>query len=176
MPKAEQLLEMAIEVATTFGHFQLAKGPGAGNSRTNLFVRALNDRAVAKFGQKHHERQLCEQTDLRADYYFEDEGTIVEIALGLPNPNTEFEKDILKALVARDRGLAVEHLIFISRAGAIAKCNQPGRPAMVEWARRVHDLKITILELGGLARKRLRVVQRDRNASAILGVDRVQDS
>ena len=43
------------------------------------------------------ERRLCGDTSFAADFFFQDDATIVEIALGLINPASEFEKDILKA-------------------------------------------------------------------------------
>lgn len=133
MTKAEQLFAWAQELANSDPEFHLVKGPGAGNQRNNDFVRRLQARATSEFAQRFDEHIVCNDTDLRADYYFPDEATIVEIALGLPNPNTEFEKDILKALVAKDRGFPVDRLIFISRPGARKKCSQPGRAAKVAY-------------------------------------------
>ena len=166
MTKTAQLLDMARALAESFPAFHAIEGPGDGNRRTNEYVKALNARAVARFGNDFAEQMICNATDLRADYFFEDESTIVEVALGLPNPNTEFEKDILKALVAKDRGARVTQLVFISRAGALAKCAQPGRQAMMEWARRVHQLEVVIFELGGSARKRVRQARLTAEAAA----------
>ena len=76
--------------------------------------------------------------------------------LGLANPASEFEKDLLKALVARDFGFAVTRLFFISRAGAARKCAQPGRSALINWVKSKHQLRVEIHELGGEPRNRTR--------------------
>ena len=71
----------------------------------------------------------------------------MEVALGLGNPNTEYEKDILKALMARDRGNKVEQLIFISKPGGVKKCNQPGRSAVKEWLKDKNGIRIMVMDL-----------------------------
>ncbi|MCG2592211.1 hypothetical protein LZ009_05395 [Ramlibacter sp. XY19] len=80
----------------------------------------------------------------------------MEIALGLPNPQSEFEKDILKAVIAKESGNEVRRLMFISRAGGEKKCSQPGRRAVIAWAREKHDLAIEVHDLPGTARVRIR--------------------
>lgn len=81
------------------------------------------------------------------DYYFPSEATIVEVAFGLPKPNTECEVDILEAVMAKEVGHAVERLFFISRLGAIAKCAQPGRQGIIAWLHRHHGIAVEIHEL-----------------------------
>ena len=102
------------------------------------------------------EQAICGANGLKPDFYFREEETIVEVALGLPNPSSEFEKDILKAIMAQELGMPVRLLFFISRAGASKKCSQPGRTAMREWALRNHNLAIEIHDLPGEPRKRTR--------------------
>lgn len=156
MDKTEQLVSLAMELAATRNGFVDALGPGIGNRRTNDFVSELCDRAKRLFGADHSERQFCDDNSSRFDFYFRDEETVVEIALGLPNPNTEFEKDILKALVAREHNHPIRRLLFVSRQGAKKKCAQPARAAMIDWVMRYHQLKVDIIELEGTARVRRR--------------------
>lgn len=78
----------------------------------------------------------------------------VEVALGLPNPLSEFEKDVLKALIAQENGSEVQRLFFISRAGAQKKCSQPGRSAVINWALENHGLQSEVHDLGGEPRRR----------------------
>lgn len=136
--------------------FQKVKGPGAGDRATHQFMRTLRDKAEDTFGADFSEQKLCGPNELAVDFYFPGEATVVEVALGLPNPNTEFEKDILKALMARDQGYEVEKLVFISRAGAEKKCAQPGRSAMRDWAETRHGLGIDVYDLPGEPRRRVR--------------------
>jgi hypothetical protein len=151
--KPSKLLSMARDIASASPDFQRVRGPGAGDHATQVFMRRLRERAREAFGEDYSERKLCGETSLAVDFYFPDEATIVEVALGLPNPASEFEKDILKAIMARDFGHRVRRLFFISRAGAKKKCKQPGRSAMKRWASK-HELLIEVNELGGEPRRR----------------------
>jgi hypothetical protein len=150
--KVKKLLSLAREIAARDAEFHSVKGPGAGDRATSQFMQELRDRAIAEYGKDYAEARLCGENSLAVDYYFPDEETIVEIALGLPNPASEFEKDVLKALMAKELNHKVEHLLFISRPGAIKKCGQPGRSAVIEWAAAKHALKVEVQELEGKPR------------------------
>jgi hypothetical protein len=147
--KVEKLLSLAREIAVRDAAFHAVKGPGAGDRATNQFMQELRQRAVVEFGKDYAEAQLCGDNSLAVDYYFPDEATIVEIALGLPNPASEFEKDVLKALMAQELSHNVAKLLFISRPGAKKKCRQPGRSAVVDWAAAKHALTVEVQELEG---------------------------
>jgi hypothetical protein len=154
--KTEVLVELVILLAQQEKDFAEPLGPGAGNARTNSLTAKVVDRAKASFGCDFSEFRYGEDQSSRYDFYFPDEATVVEIAWGLPNPNTEFEKDILKALVGREYGHAVDRLVLVSRPGAIKKCSQPGRKAVVDWANKYHALQIVVVEVDGDARIRQR--------------------
>ena len=130
-----QLLALARGIADRNPEFQTVRGPGDGDRATHAFMRDLRERAVAAFGRDYAEQKICGETAFAADFYFPEEATVVEVALGLPNPASEFEKDILKAIVAQDYDYTVRRLFFISRAGAVKKCAQPGRTALIAWAK-----------------------------------------
>ena len=153
---ATALIAMAREVAEGIPGFQEVLGPGKGDRSTNRFMALLRQRARDAFGRDFSERKICGDNAFAVDFYFPLEATVVEVALGLPNPNTEFEKDVLKALMAREAGHDVRRLVFISRAGAEKKCDQPGRSAVRVWAGRHHDLLIEVHDLPGEPRPRTR--------------------
>lgn len=150
------LLGLAREIAGASGNFQAVLGPGEGDKATNAFMRQLRERAIEAFGKDYSEQKVCGNTSLAVDFYFPDEATIVEVALGLPNPASEFEKDILKGLMAQESGHNVQRLFFISRPGAKKKCAQPGRKAVREWASANHQLGVEVHELEGEPRRRRR--------------------
>lgn len=154
--KATKLLALAREIASTNPDFHAVLGPGVGDRATQAFMRQLRERAADIFRRDYSERKICGETSFAVDFYFPDEGTIVEVALGLPNPGSEFEKDILKAIMAQESGNNVRCLFFISRPGAAKKCGQPGRKAVKEWALVKHKLLIEIHELDGQPRRRRR--------------------
>jgi len=151
-----RLLTIARAIAEGIPDFQIVRGPGDGDRATHAFMRDLREQASAAFGRDYAEQKICGETALAADFYFPEEATVVEVALGLPNSASEFEKDILKAIVAQDYGYAVTRLFFISRAGAAKKCSQPGRRSLIAWAKTKHELVVEVHELGGEPRLRSR--------------------
>lgn len=149
------LLAIAREIASGNPEFQAALGPGAGNLATNAFLQEIQKRARIEFdGADFCEQKVCGDNALAVDFYFPEEATIVEVALGLPNPASEFEKDVLKAIMAQELGHEVKRLFFISRPGAARKCSQPGRVAVKKWALENHQLQIEVHELSGEPRRR----------------------
>ena len=126
------LLTLARELAIADPKFHSVLGPGEGDRRTQKFMRELRKRASSAFGEDYAERKVCGETSLAVDFYFPEEATIVEVALGLPNPGSEFEKDVLKAVMAQELGNSVRRLVFISRPGGARKCQQPGRAAVIQ--------------------------------------------
>jgi hypothetical protein len=149
-------VEIARGIAAENPDFQAILGPGVGDRATGEFMRRLRASAIDEFGNDYSEKKLCGDTSLAVDFYFLEEQTIVEVALGLPNPGSEFEKDVLKALMAQECGQPVRRLKFISRPGAKKKCAQPGRSAVIAWAKAKHDLTIEVDELPGQPRLRVR--------------------
>lgn len=154
--KTTKLLKLARDLAASIPDFHTIKGAGPGDHATNQFMRHLRKAALTDFGVDNSERAISGTKLSKVDFYFEDEGTIVEIALGLPNPNTEFEKDIFKALLAQDLGHNVQRLVFLSRPGAAAKCAQPARAGVTAWAKKNHGLEVMVHEFEGKPRKRVR--------------------
>jgi hypothetical protein len=150
----DTLAGLASALAARTPDFQAVKGAGEGDHATNSFMRHLRADAEAALRADFSEKKICGNNSFAADFYFPAEGAIVEVALGLHNPASEFEKDILKAFMARESGHLVRRLVFIARAGAAKKCAQPGRSAVIAWARAKHDLAIEIRELPGTPRVR----------------------
>lgn len=147
MKKFERLYEIAKDQSEkTYGFLDI-KGPGIGNHATNQFITALRGQAIDEFGVDYSERNICGPNSLAVDFYFPDEGVIVEVALGLKNPNTEYEKDILKAIMAKDLGNKLEKLVFFTKPGGAKKCNQPGRVAVKQWLLSAHQIELEVLDL-----------------------------
>lgn len=147
MQKFERLYEIAKDLAEKTYGFLDTKGPGIGNHATNQFISALGAKATKEFGQDYSEKNICGPNSLSVDFYFPDEGVIVEVALGLKNSNTEYEKDILKAIMAKSLGNKVEKLVFITKLGGAKKCNQPGRVAVKEWLLSANKIEMEIMDL-----------------------------
>ena len=144
--KVETLYDLVQQLANERPVFFETKGQGKGNLDTNSFMLELRRRAKIAFGQDFAERRLFAANSSAVDYYFDDEATIVEIALGLKNPNTEYEKDILKALLAQESVL-VNRLVLLGKPGACRKCAQPGRTAIRDWVLRQHKLTVDVYDI-----------------------------
>ena len=144
---AEKLLHLAQEAVAVHRDFFETKGPGLGDRATNAFMADLRTRAAKEFGVDYSEKEICAANELAVDFYFPQEATVVEVALGLSKPKTEFEKDVLKAVMAQEEGNRVTRLFFISKPGARKKCAQPGRAGVIAWLERHHGIKVEIHEL-----------------------------
>src|SRR5689334_10696235 len=105
--KAEQLLLIAQKITEKTPQFFITLGQGKGNIRSNLFMAELQKQAKSIFGKDYSECKLCGDTNLAIDFYFPEEETAVEIAGMLGAPNSEYEKDIFKCLLAKDRGVRI---------------------------------------------------------------------
>jgi O6-methylguanine-DNA--protein-cysteine methyltransferase len=147
MNKADQLFALAQALADEHPFFFEIKGPSIGDHNTADFMKNLRARAAQAFETDFAEKKICGANNLCVDYYFKAEETVVEVALGLRNPTSEFERDILKAIMAKEYGNSVSHLFFISKPGAKKRLGQPGSRAIVDWARRVHGIDIKVCEL-----------------------------
>ena len=147
MNKHEKLFELAQNLAKKTYGFLETKGPGIGNHATNQFISQLVALSTKEFGKDYSEQNICGNNALAVDFYFPEEGVIVEIALGLKNPNTEYEKDILKALMAKNIGHNVKKLFFISKPGGEKKCKQPGRIAVKEWLLNSSSIELEVWDL-----------------------------
>ena len=154
--RVQQIVELAREIAAADPNFQSIKGAGVGDRATAKFLAELRKRVFEAFGDECWEKKICGPTAYAVDFYLEAENAAIELALGLPNPSSEFEKDILKAIIAQDY-FPVRRLVLISRAGGEKKCRQPGRSALRNWALTKYNLQIDVFDLGGEPRKRNRV-------------------
>lgn len=147
MQKAQRLVVIAQEIADRRPTFFDIKGPSVGDHDTASFMQELRSRAATEFGLDYSERKICGSNNLCVDFYFPDEEIIVEVALGLRNPTSEYERDILKALMAKEAGYPVRSLLFVSKPGALKRLRQPGASAIAAWAERLHGLRIETCEL-----------------------------
>jgi hypothetical protein len=147
MNKAKELTRLAQELADERPDFFAIKGPGRGDRDTAAFMAELRSRAGALFGHDYAEQKISGDNNLAIDFYFPDEATVVEVAFGLRNPLSEYERDVLKTLMAKELGTQVSKLLFITKPGGIKRTNQPGARAIADWAYKKHSLAIDVVEL-----------------------------
>lgn len=147
---AEQIFELAQQIADCTPGFQERRGPGknAGNGVTDEFLAAL-DREVAKRFPSVCKLQEPVAPGVRYsfDYFIPAEDTAVEIALSLRNIVTEFEKDIFKAILANKSGKRVKKLLFIGKDGSVKRQNGTGPNAIKRWVSDNCGIEIQVVEL-----------------------------
>ena len=115
MGKVETVIEMAQQLAAATDRFFDLKGPGVGDKATGAFMMQLGAGVCAVIGEDCSETRICGDNNLAVDFFFPDEQTIVEVALSLRNPGSEFERDILKALMAQGCEHPVKRLVFVAK-------------------------------------------------------------
>ena len=147
MNYSSKLIELAQNVANASPDFHKVLGPGKGDKSTSAFMKELRVQAIELFGHDFSEQTICGDNKFTVDFYFPSEATIIEIALTIRNANSEFHKDILKALLSKRAGNPVEKLIFISKPGAVKRHQEPASQAIVTLVREEFGISIIIKEL-----------------------------
>ena len=148
MSKTEQLCTLAKNLASDWPQFFEKLGPGAGDHATQAYMTKLNARAFETFNEDYSQKHISGDNGLCVDFYFPDEATVIEIAMGLRNSSSEFERDILKAIMAQDAKTnnLVTRLIFLTKPPGRVRTNSPSRRAIIAWAHQAHSLSIEVRE------------------------------
>ena len=141
-----RVIELAQVEADRDPAFFTVKGPGAGDRATAIFINALRHKAKEEFGSDLAECPVLPGTGVKVDYWMPEEGVIVEVALSLRHPLSEFERDILKAVIARERGLGVSALVFITKSGGAKRLRSPWFSTVIEWAKG-QGIEVSVHEL-----------------------------
>jgi len=147
MSKCKKILSIAQAIADERPSFFEKKGAGKGDKDTNSFMTELRLRSRKALGIDFSEKRICGNNNLSVDFFIPDESCIIEVALSLRNPNSEFERDILKAIMAKDQGELVKNFVFLSKPGAIKRHQQPSSIAMKEWVFKNYKIEVEIEEL-----------------------------
>ena len=128
-----RLCALAQRIAEQMPDFFERKGPGKGDHATAALVRSLHEAARGLFGSDFSEKLACTSAGFRFDFFFPEEAVAVEFAFGLHNPNSEFERDIFKCMLAIEDGCSVKKLMLIGKPGAIARLSAPAPKAIVAF-------------------------------------------
>jgi hypothetical protein len=148
MGRPDELFELAQKIADEKPTFFDKKGPGIGNRDTNSYTEELKKRAKDKFGYDLAEQPICGDNKSTVDFYFREEETIVEVALSLWNSLSEFEKDIIKAILAlKVGGHPVKKLLFVSKRGAEKRRENPLSRSIISWVKKDYGIDVEIKEL-----------------------------
>lgn len=76
-----RLVLAAQKIADQIPDFFQAKGPGKGDHASLAFMAKLREAARSLFGENCHcEHKVCRSVGFAFDFYFPDEGAVVEVA------------------------------------------------------------------------------------------------
>jgi hypothetical protein len=150
MTKTKQIITIAKRISKRIPHFNEPKKPGEGNIAANLFMKRLYEGVEQKLRldiDYEKEKPIGDGTKSAVDFYIQDEKTIIEIALSLRNPSSEFHKDILKALLAKDNRWKVNRLVFVAKPGAYKRHKEGLSEKIKEWLEKHHSITVEIEDL-----------------------------
>jgi hypothetical protein len=147
LTKTQQIYTLAQEAADALPDMFSKKGPGAGNHFTNKYMARLNAVVKDTLGRSYIEQKICEPTDQCVDFYVPEESTIIEVELSLYNVHTNLDRDIFKALLAKDAGHSVSTLLLIGKEPAKERHKQPASRALIDFVKKHHDLTVVIEDI-----------------------------
>jgi hypothetical protein len=148
-PFARAAIAEADQLASSTIDFLSPKGPGVGDRFTADFLKRLGDCLVTRNIAAEPQFRVGQTVAYSFDFYIPAERTVIEIALGAHNPSTEYEKDILKCLIARTNGIRVDHLVLLGRPGAKKRLSGPGPSSIARHALMHWNLLVDVLEIPG---------------------------
>ena len=144
---SEKLITLAQKIADGSPGFFDIKGPGKGDKATHAFMKDLQSQAKQLFGEDFSEKGICGNNKFAVDFFFPVEATIVEIALTLRNSNSEFTKDILKAMLSQHAGNTIKKLIFVAKPGATKRHEEPASKSIISLVESKFGISVIIREL-----------------------------
>ena len=103
---------MAQEGADAYRMYQ-ARRAGAGTPYVNEVINHLKYLVVQEFGTGAVNQFLSKENRQSVDFWLEDEQTIMEMEFNTFSSPPVVEKEVFKALLAKDAGKDVRHLILI---------------------------------------------------------------
>jgi hypothetical protein len=146
MSKAERIFQLAQEGADAYRMFQ-ARRAGAGSPYVNEVINHLKFLVVQEFGSGTVNQFLSEENRQAVDFWLADEQTIMEVEFDILSSPPVLEKEVFKALLAKDAGKDVRHLILIGDPGSVLLSQAPTPVSVIDWVERRHQIRVQIWEL-----------------------------
>lgn len=146
MKKAERILQLAQEAANSYRIFAL-RSSGAATPFVNEVISHLKSVVAQELGAAVVSQVLNQASHQTVDFWLEDEFTILEIEFNILSSPPVLEKEIFKALLAKDAGKDVRRLILIGDPGSLMLSEIPTAVALRDWLERRHQIRVEIWEL-----------------------------
>ena len=146
MSKAERIFQLAQEDAQSYHMYKLRRA-GASTPFVNEVVNHLKSRVAQEFGAGVVNQFLSNQHGQSVDFWLEDEQTIMEVEFDILSSPPVLEKQIFRALLAKDTGKDVKRLILIGDPGSVLLSQSPTPTAVIDWVQRHCQIGVEIWEL-----------------------------
>ena len=146
LSKAERIFQLAQDGADAYHMFK-ARRAGAGSPYVNEVINHLKFLVVQEFGAGAVNQFLSKETRQSVDFWLEDEQTMIEMEFNILSSPPVLEKEVFKALLAKDAGNDVRHLILIGDPGSALLVQAPTPASIINWVERRHQIRVQIWEL-----------------------------
>jgi hypothetical protein len=146
MTKAERIIQLARDVAASYDLLN-ARRAGSGDSYSREVVDHLKSMAVEEFGPGVANQFLSMANRQSVDFWIEEEHTIIEVEYSMWSSDPLLEKEVFKALLAKDAGKDVRHLILVGNPGSVRRWRTPTPRSVMDWVQRHHQIHVQIMEL-----------------------------
>jgi len=146
MTKAERIFRLAQEGADSYRIFK-ARRAGAGTPYVDEVINHLKFLVTQEFGTGAVNQFLSKENRQSVDFWLEDEQTIIEIEFNTFSSPPVLEKEVFKALLAKDAGKDVRQLILIGDPGSVLLSQAPTPVSIINWVERRHQIRVQIWEL-----------------------------
>ena len=146
MKKAERIFHLAQENANSYDILN-ARRKGSGDQYLKEVVDHLKFLVIEEFGSGVANQFLSKENPQSVDFWLEDEHTIIAVEFNMFSSSPLLEKEAFKALLAKDAGKDVRHLILIGDPGSVRRHEVPTAKSIMVWVERQHQIRVQIWEL-----------------------------
>ena len=146
MSKAERIFQLAQEGADSYCMFN-ARRNGAGTPFIDEVINHLKFLVIKEFGTGVANQFLSKENRQSVDFWLEDEQTIMEMEFNILSSPLVLEREIFKALLAKEAGEDVRHLILIGDPGSALLSHAPTPESVINRVERQHQIRVQIWEL-----------------------------
>jgi hypothetical protein len=146
MNKALRIFELAQEGADAYHMFK-ARRAGAGTVYVNEVINHLKFLVAQEFGAGVVNQFLSKENRQSVDFWLPDEQAIMEMEFNTFSSPSMLEKKVFKALLAKDAGNDVRHLLLIGDPGSAILSEAPTPVSVINWVERRHQIRVQIWEL-----------------------------
>jgi len=147
--KAQRIFKLAQEGADAYRMFKLRRA-GAGSPFVNEVINHLKFLVAQEFGSDVVNRFLSTANRQAVDFWLDDEHTIIEMEFDILTSPPVLEKQVFKALLAKDAGNDVRQLVLIGDPGAALLSHAPTPSSIIEWVERRHQIRVQIWDLNDM--------------------------